>query len=134
MRNSCLLMLSVAVTISTLGSVALNAFAQGATVAPPQDLHPPVNIDADSLRAKLMPNNIGLKPRSGNAAGIELPFRLNYSSEAKGLVMPLDPKNEWGVGIGLNLNSPKTIELSPSSSLGLQPSNRTPGILLQKRF
>ncbi len=129
MRNSCLLMLSAAVTIS-IGSAATIVSAQDAAVAPP----PPVRIDADSLHAKLMPNYIGLKPRYGNANGFELPFGLNYSSEAKSVLVPLDQKKEWGVGIGLNLNSTKTIELSPSGTLGLQPTNRTPGIILHKRF
>jgi len=47
--------------------------------------------------------------------------------------VPLDQKSEWGVGVGLNLNNPNTVELSPSSSLGLQPK-RAPGVMLNKRF
>ena len=111
--------------------VTSHAWAQN--VAPPADLHPPVKLDADALRAKLTPSHLGLKPQ-GNAGSVGLPFGLNYSSETKGVVIPIDQKNEWGVGVGLNINSSKTIELSPSSSLGLQPGNRTPGIMLQKKF
>ena len=64
---------------------------------------------------------------------LELPFGLSYIREAKGLVMPLDQKSEWGVGIGLNINSSNSVELSPSNSLGLVPK-RTPGLMLHKKF
>ena len=120
-----------AVHISVATSYAQNA---GTVITPPADLHPPVNLDADTLRARLTPSQLGLKPQSGNRSlGVDLPFGLSYSHDAKGVVMPLDPKNEWGVGVGLNMNAPNTVELSPNSSLGLQPK-RTPGVMLNKRF
>ena len=130
------LMLLAAATLAA-GSIATGSFAQstGTTMSPPADLHPPIQLDADTLRAKLTPSHLGLKPQSAGTAdgGIALPFGLNYSREAKGLVVPLDQKSEWGIGVGLNLNSSNTVELSPSSSLGLQPK-RAPGIMLQKKF
>ena len=136
MRNSRLLMLLAAATLAT-GSIATGSFAQnaGTVVSPPADLHPPIKLDADTLRARLTPSHLGLKPQSGSAAdsGIALPFGLNYSREAKSLVVPLDQKSEWGIGVGLNMNSSNTVELSPSSSLGLQP-RRAPGVMLQKKF
>jgi len=118
-----------AVAICALPAVAQNA---GQNVAPPADLHPPINLDADTLRARFAPGNLGLKPNSGG--GIALPYGIDYNREAKSLVMPLDDKNEWGVGVGLNMNSSKIIELSPGSVLGLQQPNRAPGLMLHKKF
>ena len=135
MNGSRMLMLLAAATM-TAASIATNSLAQsaGTTVSPPADLHPPIKLDADTLRAKLTPSHLGLKPQSNAAnSGSELPFGLSYSREAKSVMMPLDQKNEWGVGVGLNLNSSNTVELSPGSSLGLQPK-RTPGVMLQKKF
>ena len=134
--GSRLLMLLAAAMIAAV-SIATVSFAQNAatTVSPPADLHPPIKLDADTLRATLAPSHLGLKPQSGAASSaMGLPFGLKYSGEAKSLIMPLDQKNQWGVGIGLNLNSSNTVELSPSSSLGLQPNKRTPGVMLQKKF
>jgi hypothetical protein len=47
--------------------------------------------------------------------------------------MPLDQKSEWGVGVGLNINSSTPVELSPNGILGLQPK-RAPGLMLHKKF
>ncbi len=111
------------------------AFAQNTrdTVSPPADLHPPVNLNADTLRAhRFRPANLALsrKPPSG---GIALPFGIDYRRDAKALVMPLNEKSEWGVGVGLNLNSTEVVELSPNGMLGLQPK-RAPGLMLHKKF
>jgi hypothetical protein len=114
--------------------VAAPAFAQS-TVTPPADLHPPINLDADTLRSRFMTNNLGLKP--GSPAGLSasgLPYGIDYNHEAKTVVVPLAPKSEWGVGVGLNMNSSKVIELSPGSALGLQQPNRTPGLMLHGKF
>ena len=113
---------------------ALPAFAQdaGQNIAPPADLHPPINLDADTLRARFANGQLGLKPSAGS--GTALPYGIDYNREAKSLVMPLDQKSEWGVGVGLNLNSSKIIELSPSGVLGLQQPNRAPGIMLHGKF
>ena len=118
------------------GLSVTNSFSQTATfgAAPPADLHPPINLDADTLRAQLTPSHIGLKPHSpGAALGIDLPFGLSYNRDAKGLVMPLDQKSEWGVGVGLNINSSRPVELSPGNTLGLQPKP-SPGLMLHKKF
>ena len=128
-------MLIAAATVAA-GFAVTNSFAQNATfgAAPPADMHPPINLDADTLRAQLTPGQLGLKPQSrADANSIDLPFGLRYNREAKGLVMPLDQKNEWGVGVGLNMNSTTPVELSPSNTLGLVPK-RTPGLVLQKKF
>ena len=125
----------VAATIATGLSVP-NASAQNATygAAPPADLHPPVKLDADTLRAQLAPGRLGLKPHSGAAAaGIELPLGLSFNRDAKGLVVPLDQKSEWGVGVGLNINSIAPVDVSPGNTLGLQPK-RSPGLMLQRKF
>jgi hypothetical protein len=128
-------MLIAAASLIT-GSFASIGLAQNAreVVTPPASLHPPVTLDTDTLRLKFAPSQLGLKPQSSaKQDGISMPFGLNYSRDAKGVVMPLDQKNEWGVGVGLNLNSSEVVELSPNSVLGLQPK-RTPGLMLQKKF
>ena len=128
-------MLIAAASLIT-GSLASVCLAQNAreVVAPPADLHPSITLDADTLRSKFAPSQLGLKPQSpAKQDGISMPFGLNYSRDAKGVVMPLDQKKEWGVGVGLNLNSSEVVELSPNSVLGLQPK-RTPGLMLQKKF
>jgi hypothetical protein len=126
----------IAAAATVAGVFGTNSFAQNATfgAAPPADLHPPVNLDADTLRAQLTPGHLGLKPQSGAAASnMGLPFGMNYNRDAKGLVIPLDQKSEWGVGVGLNINSSATVEISPGSALGLQPK-RAPGLMLHKAF
>jgi hypothetical protein len=118
------------------GSFVTTCLAQstGDTAAPPANLHPPINLDSDTLRARFAPSPLGLKPQTSNLpGGITLPFGIDYHRETKGLVMPLDQKSEWGVGVGLNLNSSSTVELSPSSVLGLTPK-RAPGVMLNKKF
>ena len=119
MDHARLLILLAASSIAT-GSLAQGAATTASRVA---DLQLPVS------------STLGLKPNSDAAAnaGVNLPFGMNYSSETKSLVMPLDQKNEWGVGLNLNLNSSPTVEQTPSSGLGLQPK-RTPGVTLQKKF
>ena len=128
-----LLMLIAATSIAAGAHVSICvAQDNGATVSPPATLHPPVNLDADTLRLRFAPSNLGLKPHS-NSNGIGLPSGLDYSQQAKGVVMPLDDKSQWGVGVGMNLNSSSVIELSPNSVLGLQPK-RAPGIMLNRKF
>lgn len=117
-------------------SVGAPVFAQNSV--PPADLHPPINLDADTLRAQAgyAGSHLGLRPGShaGNLSSSGLPYGIDYNREAKSLLVPLDQKNEWGVGVGLNMNSSKVIELSPGSALGLQPTNRAPGVMLHKKF
>ena len=130
------LLMLIATALIAASAVVTTSFAQNTreTVTPPADLHPPVTLDADTLRARLTPGNLGLKPQSYSGAGIGgLPYGLNYNRDTKGLVMPLDEKNEWGVGVGLNLNSSQTVELSPNGLQGIQPK-RAPGLLLNRKF
>ena len=135
MHNSRLLMLLAASSLAA-GSIALHAQAQSAnTDASPQaGLRPPADADLDTLRARLAPSPIGLKPQSGSSKeGLALPFSLNYSRATKSVMMPLDEKNTWDVGVMLNVNSTPGLEPATAPALGLQPK-RTPGIMLQKKF
>src|SRR4051812_47066963 len=117
----------------TAAALAPAAIAQNG--APPADLHPPINLDADTLRSRFATGNLGLKPSTGQSApAAALPFGIDYNREVRGLMVPIDEKNEWGVGVGLNMNQSKVIELSPGSALGLQQPNRTPGLTLHKKF
>lgn len=132
-RDSMLIAATAGLITSALVATCM---AQEATysAAPPANLHPPVTLDADTLRARLAPSRLGLKPQpSSNPLGITLPFGLDYNRQTKSLFVPLDQKSEWGVGVGLNLNSSETVELSPSSVLGLQPK-RAPGLMLNRKF
>ena len=102
--------------------------------APPADLHPPIHLDADTLRARFANSHLGLKPNTSAGTESALPFGIDYNREAKSIVVPLDRKSEWGVGVGLNLNSSRIIELSPGGVLGLQQPNRAPGLMLHGKF
>ena len=132
--NLRMLTLFTATTLAA-SSVATGSFAQSAGVAvlPPADLNPTAKIYVDTLRSRLVPSSLGLKPNPATRQGSDLPYGLTYSGDAKSVMMPLDQKNEWGVGLNLNVNSLPTVELAPSSSLSLQP-RRTPGVMLQRRF
>ena len=137
MHSKSLLTLLAAATAATV-SIAADTVSNytAAQNTPPAELRPPVSQESESLRPDLTPAPLGLRPQatSGNKDGIALPFGLNYNRETKSLLVPMDQKNEWGVGLNLNLNSTKALELTPgSSSLGLQPK-RTPGVMLQKKF
>jgi hypothetical protein len=129
-----LTMLIAAASLTVAGSWVTTCLAQNTreVTSPPADLHPPVYLNADTLRSSLAPSPIGLKPQP-SAGGLTLPFGLDYRREAKALVMPLDEKSSWGVGVGMNLNTTQAVELSPNGILGLQPK-RAPGLLLHKQF
>ena len=124
----------LALMLLAVASVTANCFAQDEEngIAPPAVLYRPINLDSDTLRARLAPNALGLKPQAGSMA-IELPFGINYNRYAKGLILPIDQKAEWGIGVGLNFNASNIVEISPSSSLGLQPKT-APGLMLHKKF
>ena len=130
------LMTLIAASMAVAGFCVPVAFAQNinTNLVPPADLHPPVNLDADTLRAQFTRSQIGLKPKANTTvSGIELPFGLNYNRDAKGLLMPLDKKNEWGIGVGLNVNSSSSVDSSISNPLGLV-QKRAPGLMLHKKF
>jgi hypothetical protein len=59
-------------------------------------------------------------------------YGLSYHRESKTLLLPLDEKNEWTMGLNLNLNSVPNVG-SPPSGLNLEP-RRTPGFIFQKKF
>lgn len=109
-----------------------NAFAADDMTDRPAVLQPPSRSAADTFSSIESPT-IGLRPPPAPPRErIELPLGLNYSRDAKSLLLPIDDKNEWGVGINLNLNASKPVELSPPG-LHLEPK-RAPGLMLQKKF
>ena len=116
--------------------VATPALAQTTqeSSSPPADLHPPIQLDADTLRARFANSQLGLKPNPPAGAESVLPFGIDYNREAKSLVVPIDRKSEWGFGVGLNMNTSRIIELSPSGVLGLQQPKRAPGLMLHGKF
>ena len=137
MNGSRSLFTAVAAAITfAAGLYAGASSAQSTATVPPPDLHPPAKLESEAWRSQLTPSYLGLKPRSSATTGIDLPAGLSYSRETRGLAMPLDDKSDgWRVGVGLNLNQSNAVELSPSSSVGLQaPLPRTPGIMFQKKF
>ena len=135
MHNSRLLMLLAAGSLAA-GSIALHAQAQSASTdaSPQAQLRPPASVDFDAFRQGQPPSPFGLKPQSAsNKDSLALPFNLNYSRETRSVMMPLDEKNTWDVGVMLNVNSAPGLEPATAPALGLQPK-RTPGIMLQKKF
>ncbi|MBI1988618.1 MAG: hypothetical protein HYS65_02580 [Betaproteobacteria bacterium] len=135
MHNSRLLMLLAASSLAA-GSIALQAQAQSATpdASPQARLRPPASVDYDTSRTRLTPGAFGLKPQSARSKeDIALPFSLNYNREIRSIIMPLDEKNTWDVGVMFNVNTAPGLEPATSPALGLQPK-RTPGIMLQKKF
>lgn len=135
MPNSRLLILLAAGSLAA-GSIALHAQAQSADpdALPRTGLRPPASVDFDAFRERLAPSAIGLKPQSARSKeDIALPFSLNYNREIRSIIMPLDEKNTWDVGVMFNVNSAPGLEPATSPALGLQPK-RTPGIMLQKKF
>lgn len=125
-------MLLAAATVAT-GSLAADSISQNTDTT---TTSPSLKLDAEALGAKPTPSPLGLKPQSApvNKESILLPFGLNYNRDARSLLVPIDQKNEWGVGLNLDVNSSRAVELAPPSSpLGLQPK-RTPGLMLQKKF
>ncbi len=92
-----------------------------------------LKIDIDAFRARFAPGALGLKPPGAGAKDApELPLGMNYSSDTRSLLMPLDEKQEWGIGLNLEVNKARDVEIAPSG-LGLQPK-RTPGVVIHRRF
>jgi len=117
------------------GSIAFHAQAQSVTTkaSPLAQLRPPA-VDHDTLHTPPTPGAFGLKPQSASSKErIALPLSLNYNRVNKSVIMPLDEKDSWGVGLLLNVYSSPGLEPATAPALGLQPK-RTPGILLQKKF
>lgn len=128
-------------TVLAVGSLVAACFpahagaqSAGTHASTPAELRPPADSDFDALRARLAPGGVGLRPQSTRGwYDISLPFGINYSSATRSVMVPLDEKREWGVGVILNVNPPQGLEVMSAPALGLQPK-RTPGILLQKKF
>ena len=84
--------------------------------------------EIDAARLGLRPPSAALRERVAPSYG------LNYHRESKSLLMPLDQKNEWSMGLNLNLNAGSTgVETAPDQGLNLQP-RRTPGLIFNKKF
>ncbi len=100
----------------------------------PTTLQPPSRTNDDVFSAQDSGAvGVGLRrPAHSLRERIELPFGLNYSRESKSLLLPLDDKNEWGVGINLNVMGAPAVDLNPPG-LQLAPK-RTPGLMLQRKF
>ena len=106
------------------------AFAGDAADERPTTLQPPSRTAIDAFTSQ---ESVGLRrPANNLRERIDLPFGLNYNRDAKSLLIPLDDKNEWGVGVNLNLGATPTIE-TPQSGLQLAPK-RTPGLMLHRKF
>ncbi len=121
---------------ATAGFVVTYAIAQdsGATFKP-AETQAASSSTADSTGVKFSEKSIGLKappPRITDV--ISLPFGMNYFRDSKSLLFSIDSKNDWGIGLNLDVNSSRSVELAPSvPALGLQPK-RTPGLMLQMKF
>ena len=106
------------------------AFAGDTVDERPATLQPPSRTAIDAFTSQ---ESVGLRrPANNLRERIDLPFGLNYNRDAKSLLIPLDDKNEWGVGVNLNLGATPTIE-TPQSGLQLAPK-RTPGLMLHRKF
>ena len=98
------------------------------------ELRVPASIDYDALRERLAPSGLGLKPPSSASwSEIGLPFSLRYHTATRSVLVPIDEKSAWGVGITLNVSPGPGLEMSSVPALGLQ-LKRTPGLTLQRRF
>ena len=106
------------------------AFAGDTVDERPATLQPPSRTAIDAFTSQ---ESVGLRrPANNLRERIDLPFGLNYNRDAKSLLIPLDDKNEWGVGVNLNLGATPTVE-TPQSGLQLAPK-RTPGLMLHRKF
>ncbi len=127
--------LNIAVILSAATSfVAMPAIVSGADAVAGRaaNLQPPSRTAEDAFSLQEGATTRLRPPAASLREQLDLPFGLNYSREAKSLLMPLDDRREWGLGVNLNLNSAPAVELSPPG-LHLAPK-RTPGLMLQKRF
>ncbi len=102
----------------------------------PATLQPPARSSAEAFSQDSAPVGLRrpaseLREHAGLRNRIELPFGLNYNRDSRSLLMQLDEKNEWGVGLNLNVAAPPT-ELS-APGLQLAPK-RTPGLMLHRNF
>ena len=96
-------------------------------------LGPAVNIDADTLRAHAGSGDRSSTSRSNANGERDLPLALGYRDNARDAIVPTDQQSDWSLRMNFNLNSPRAVELSPSSSLSL-PRKPAAGFMLEKKF
>ena len=68
------------------------------------------------------------RPHDG---GIALPLGIDYSRQTKSVVMPLDLKREWAVGVNLDIGD--AAKFNSESGLGVE-LKKTPGVVFQRNF
>ena len=132
MRRSRLLILTLAAASASIAGAALAQNPEQPADPGAGGLSQPLNLDLDAFRSRYTPGGLGLKPPGTTKNAIELPFGLNYSREAKSLVMPLNDKSEWDIGVNMNMNSSRSVEIAPSGQ-GLQPK-LAPGVIINRKF
>jgi hypothetical protein len=127
--------LTIAVILSaatSFAAVPAAVFGADAVTERTANLQPPSRTLEDAFSLQDAAPTRLRAPAAALREQLDLPFGLNYSRDTKSLLMPLDDRREWGLGLNLNLNSAPAVELSPPG-LHLAPK-RTPGLMLQKRF
>ena len=129
------LLILVATAAAAAGSVAADFALPDTSAATTAQLLPPTTNNLETSSPTFSTGSIGLKsPSARITESTGLPYGLNYSGETKSLLLPIDPKSNWGVGLNLDVNASRAVELAPPTPLlGLQPK-RTPGVTLQMKF
>ncbi len=72
------------------------------------------------------------KPKR-NGDSLDLPLGINYSREAKGLMLSLDDDKAWGIGVGLDLSNRPGAPDTPVNGVIID-YRPAPGAVLQRRF
>ena len=124
------------VEVATIsGLMVMDCAAQSAEMgaSPPAGRGLAVNIDADTLRVHAGPGDHSSASRSNANRERDLPLALGYRDNARDANTPTDQQSDWSLRMDFNLNSPRAVELSPSSSLSL-PRKPAPGFMLEKKF
>jgi hypothetical protein len=124
------------VEVATIaGLLAIDCAAQSPErgTSPPADPGPAANIDADTLRARAGSGDHGPASRPNANGERDLLLGLGYRNNARDATIPTDQQSDWSLRMNFNLNSPRAVELNPSSSLGL-PRKPAPGFTLERKF
>ena len=83
-----LTLIAAAGMAAAIYAVPASAQSTGQNVSPPADLHPPINLDADTLRARFASGQLGLKPNTGSSDSA-LPYGINYNRDMQRQVAAL---------------------------------------------
>jgi hypothetical protein len=129
-------MVFLAASVLTAAAYAADTGSDSQAPKRTSDTGSDARLDPEKLIDTLGTGAIGLRPPAASRSSdtIELPYGVNYSRENRTLLVPMDTRNEWGVGLNLNVNATPTVELAPPTSpLGLQPK-KAPGLTFQKKF